>query len=86
MSQLLGIIQRLIQLREQEPSGSEAPQRNFEVNGEKKCSVTYLAKTDTYMLEVYEKGKKPKTYQFDNIDMIAIEIFELLDEKSEAMR
>lgn len=41
MSQLLGIIQRLMQLREQEPSGSEAPQRNFEVNGEKKmqCDV-----------------------------------------------
>lgn len=85
MSQLLGIIQRLMQLRDQETNGSEAPQRNFEVNGEKKCSVTYLAKNDTFMLEVYEKGKKPKTYQFDNIDMIAIEIFELLDEKSEAI-
>ncbi|WP_027408305.1 YkuJ family protein [Anoxybacteroides tepidamans] len=83
MSQLLGIIQRLTQLRDQEPNGNEAPQRNFEVNGEKRCSVTYLAKTDMFILEVYEKGKKPKTYQFDNIDMIAIEIFELLHERSE---
>ncbi|MBB5323860.1 uncharacterized protein YkuJ [Anoxybacillus tepidamans] len=85
MSQLLGIIQRLMHLRDQETNGSEAPQRNFEVNGERKCSVTYLAKNDMFMLEVYEKGKKPKTYQFDNIDMIAIEIFELLNEKGEAI-
>jgi uncharacterized protein YkuJ len=79
MSQLLGIINRLIQLREQETNGNEPPQRNFEVNGEKRCSVTYFEKTDTFVLEVYEKGEKPKSYQFDNIDMIAIEVFELLN-------
>jgi uncharacterized protein YkuJ len=79
MSQLLGIIQRLISLQEQKMGNNEAPQRNFEVNGEKKCSVTYYEKTNTFVLEVYEKGEKPKSYQFDNIDMIAIEIFELLN-------
>jgi uncharacterized protein YkuJ len=78
MSQLLGIITRLINMQEQQVSGNELPQRHFEVNGEKKCSVTYQGKTDTFILEVYEKGSKPKYYQFDNIDMIAIEIFELL--------
>jgi uncharacterized protein YkuJ len=79
MSQLLGIINRLISMQEQKVSGSEPPQRNFEVNGEKKCSVTYYDKTDTFVLEVYEQGVKPKSYQFDNIDMIAIEIFELIN-------
>lgn len=79
VSQLLGIIQRLISLQEQKTGANEAPQRNFEVNGEKKCSVTYYEKTNTFVLEVYEKGEKPKSYQFDNIDMIAIEIFDLLN-------
>ncbi|WP_297987628.1 YkuJ family protein [Anoxybacillus sp.] len=79
MSQLLGIIQRLISLQEQKTGTNEALQRNFEVNGEKKCSVTYYEKTNTFVLEVYEKGEKPKSYQFDNIDMIAIEIFDLLN-------
>ncbi|MBA2870619.1 uncharacterized protein YkuJ [Anoxybacillus calidus] len=78
MSQLLGIIKRLMSMQEQQVSGNEPPQRHFEVNGEKKCSVTYQGKTDTFVLEVYEKGGKTKYYQFDNIDMIAIEIFELL--------
>jgi uncharacterized protein YkuJ len=79
MSQLLGIINRLIGMQEQQINGSEPPQRYFEVNGEKKCSVTYYNKTDTFVLEVYEKGAKPQSYQFDNVDMIAIEIFELLN-------
>ncbi|RAK23181.1 uncharacterized protein YkuJ [Anoxybacillus vitaminiphilus] len=63
---------------EQQGSGNEPPQLYFEVNGEKRCSVTYQEKTDTFIFEVYEKGSKQKYYQFDNIDMIAIEIFELL--------
>lgn len=50
------------------------PSTFFEVNGERKCSVKYFNKTSTFELEVYQPGEKPKTYQFDNIDMIAIEI------------
>ncbi|WP_077617657.1 YkuJ family protein [Bacillus sinesaloumensis] len=78
MSQLQGIITRLISLQEN-ANGGETPQRFFEVNGERKCSVKYFSKTSTYELEVYQQGEKPKTYQFDNIDMIAIEIFDLIN-------
>ena len=77
MSQLQGILTRLVNLREQ-ASGSEAPQRFFEVDGKRICSVKYHAKTETFELEVYQDGEKPSVYQFDNIDMIAIEIFELI--------
>lgn len=52
MSQLLGIIQRLMQLRDQEPSGNEAPQRNFEVNGEKKMQC-HLPSEKRY---IYARG------------------------------
>ncbi|WP_099353611.1 YkuJ family protein [Fredinandcohnia onubensis] len=77
MSQLQGIISRLNSLQEN-ANGGEPPQRFFEVNGERKCSVKYFNKTSTFELEVYQQGEKPKTYQFDNIDMIAIEIFDLI--------
>jgi uncharacterized protein YkuJ len=77
MSQLQGIITRLISLQEN-ANGGEPPQRFFEVNGERICSVKYFEKTKTYELEVFVQGEKPKTFQFDNIDMIAIEIFDLI--------
>jgi uncharacterized protein YkuJ len=31
-----------------------------------------------FELTVFQKGEKPNTFPFDNIDMISIEIFELL--------
>ncbi len=77
MSQLQGIITRLKSLQETAASGEPA-QRFFEVNGERKCQVTYHPKTETYELEVYNEKEKPKKYQFDNIDMITIEIFDLI--------
>ncbi|MCD7035469.1 YkuJ family protein [Metabacillus sp. GX 13764] len=79
MSQLLGIIQRLQSLQET-ATGSEPSQRFFEVEGEKRCSVKYFDKSGTYELEVFEKGEKPQSFQFDNIDIIAIEIFDLLQQ------
>jgi uncharacterized protein YkuJ len=77
MSQLQGILTRLKNLQEQSSSGEPA-QRFFEVNGERKCQVTYHPKTETYELEVYNDKEKPKRYQFDNMDMITIEIFDLI--------
>ena len=44
MSQLQGILSRLKNLQEQSNSG-EPSQRFFEVNGERKCQVTYHPKT-----------------------------------------
>jgi len=77
MSQLQGILSRLKNLQEQSANG-EPSQRFFEVNGERKCQVTYQPKIQTFELEVYFDKEKPKRYQFDNIDMITIEIFDLI--------
>lgn len=77
MSQLQGIITRLKNLQEQ-GNGGESAQRFFEVNGVKKCQVTYHPKTETFELEVYNEKEKPKRYQFDNIDMVTIEIYDLI--------
>jgi len=76
MSQLQGILTRLKHLQEQ--ANGEPAQRFFEVNGERKCQVTYQPKTEMFELEVYHDKEKPKRYQFDNIDMITIEIFDLI--------
>jgi uncharacterized protein YkuJ len=77
VSKLQGILQRLTSLTESQDNGDPA-QRYFEVDGERKCSVTYFTKTETFEIEVYQQGEKPKRYQFDNIDMAAIEIFDLI--------
>ncbi|AND39198.1 MULTISPECIES: YkuJ family protein [Bacillaceae] len=77
MSQLQGILTRLKSLQEQ-ATGGEPMQRFFEVNGERKCQVTFHPKNETFELEVYYDKEKPKRYQFDNIDMITIEIFDLI--------
>lgn len=77
LSQLQGILTRLKNLQEQ-ATGSEPTQRFFEVNGERKCQVTYHPKNETFELEVYNDKEKPKRYQFDNVDMITIEVFELI--------
>ena len=33
-----------------------------------------------YELEVYQQGEKPQVYQFDNIDMVAIEIYDIISD------
>jgi uncharacterized protein YkuJ len=77
MSKLQGILQRLTSLTELQENGDPS-QRFFEVNGERKCSVTFFPNNATFEIEVYQQGEKPRKYQFDNIDMAAIEIFDLL--------
>ena len=56
MSQLMGIITRLQSLQETAEAAGEPTQRNFEVNGEKICSVKYFEKNQTFELTVYQKG------------------------------
>ncbi|RFU63449.1 YkuJ family protein [Peribacillus glennii] len=77
MSQLQGILTRLKNLQEQAKE-TESAQRFFEIDGEKKCQVTYFSKTEMFELEVFNEKTKSSKYQFDNIDMITIEIFDLL--------
>jgi uncharacterized protein YkuJ len=78
MSLLQGIITRLENLKEQATTSGEVSQRFFEVEGVRKCSVKYFDKTETFELEVYEQGEKPQTYQYDNIDLVAIEIYDMI--------
>lgn len=77
MSQLLGIINRLKNLQEQ-GNGEEPVRRFFEVHGEKRCQVIYYPKKEMFELEVYHDKDKPHKYQFDNIDMITLEIYDLI--------
>lgn len=79
MSQLVGIVQRLKSLQESGEQG-EIQQRLFEVNGKTLCQVKYFPNKDTFELEVYDNDGKGSKYPFDDIDMTAIEIFELLQE------
>lgn len=73
-SRLVPIIQRLQAM--QEDQGDEVQVRKFELNGLEKCLVTYNNKTHTFLLDDLSTKQ---TYQFDNIDFIAIEILELLE-------
>ncbi|WP_433749270.1 YkuJ family protein [Falsibacillus pallidus] len=80
MSQLLGIIQRLKTMQETNENG-EVQQRLFEMNGKTLCQVKYFPSTGAFELEVYDKDSKANKYQFDDMDIAAIEIFDLLQEE-----
>ncbi|RWR12426.1 YkuJ family protein [Siminovitchia fortis] len=79
MSQLLGIIQRLQTMQSMEGQ-EDVPQRQFEVNGKVICQVKYFSGTGTFEVEEYDKDNK-QTYQFDDIDAAAIEIFDIVQEE-----
>jgi uncharacterized protein YkuJ len=74
MSLLEGILTRLKNMQE----AAEDSERYFEQNGVRKCKVNYFNKTNSYELKIYNQDGKPDAFQFDNIDMAAIEIFDLL--------
>ncbi|HLU21841.1 YkuJ family protein [Lederbergia graminis] len=80
MSQLAGIIQRLQSMQKSEDH-EDLPQRLFEVNGKVLCQVKYFPATNMYEVEEYDKDRYKKKYQFDDIDMAAIEIFEIVQEE-----
>jgi uncharacterized protein YkuJ len=74
MSLLEGILSRLKNMQE----AGEDSERYFEQNGVRKCKVNYFVKTDSFELKVFNSDGKTDAFQFDDIDMVAIEIFELL--------
>lgn len=82
MSQLLSIIQRL-QTMQQQGDHEEVQQRLFEVNGKTLCQVKYYPGTNMYEVEEYSKDNEKQKYQFDDIDIAAIEIFEIVQEEKE---
>lgn len=82
MSQLVSIIQRL-QTMQNNGDQEDVPQRLFEVNQKVLCQVKYLPASHTYEVEEYSKDRDKQKYQFDDIDMAAIEIFEMIQEEKE---
>jgi len=72
-SQLIPIIRRLDAMREDQ--SDEVQVRRFERNGEEKCIVRYDNKTNMFELE---DRTTEQTYEFDNIDYVAVEILELV--------
>ncbi|SFB84397.1 Uncharacterized protein YkuJ [Alkalibacterium subtropicum] len=72
-SQLIPIIRRLDAMREDQ--SDEVQIRRFERNGEEKCIVRYDNKSNMFELE---DRTTEQTYEFDNIDYVAVEILELV--------
>ncbi|MCA9765081.1 Uncharacterized protein YkuJ [Carnobacterium iners] len=74
-SQLQAIIRRLEAMLEDKDS--EVQVRRFEKEGNERCLISYDAKTTTFELE---DSSTRQVYQFDDLDLVAIEIFELLQD------
>jgi len=84
MSQMISIIQRLQAMQNTEEV-EETPQRFFEVNGRVLCQVKYFQANGTFEVEEYDKDKNTQKYQFDDIDMTAIKIFEIIQEEKNSL-
>ncbi|MBS4177301.1 YkuJ family protein [Lederbergia citrea] len=80
MSQLISIIQRLQTMQNAEEH-EEVQQRLFEVNGKTLCQVKYFPASGTFEVEEYDKDNNKQKYQFDDIDIAAIEIFDIVQEE-----
>ncbi|WP_057746226.1 YkuJ family protein [Liquorilactobacillus capillatus] len=74
-SQLVAIISRLDAMTENE--NDEVQTRHFEKNGKEMGIVSFDPTTKTFTLE--EVSDKQK-FEFDNIDLVAIEVYDLLNE------
>ncbi|HLQ40143.1 MAG TPA: YkuJ family protein [Tetragenococcus sp.] len=72
-SQLIAIIKRLEAMVEAQDS--EVQVRRFEKEGVEKCTVTFDSSTATFELT---EAKTNQAYQFDNIDIVAMEIYDLI--------
>ncbi|WP_163652407.1 YkuJ family protein [Listeria sp. PSOL-1] len=75
MSQLMGIIQRLNAMQEDDSAETQA--RRFEKEGTPVCEVKYFRDSKEFEIEIYALNSK---YQFTDTDWTAIEIFEILQE------
>jgi uncharacterized protein YkuJ len=72
-SQLVAIIKRLEAMVE--ATDTDIQVRRFEKEGVEKCTVTYDKTTETF--ELTEADSK-QSYQFDNVDIVAMEIYDLI--------
>ncbi|AMB92828.1 DUF1797 domain-containing protein [Aerococcus christensenii] len=72
-SQLKAIISRLEAMTAE---GSEIDVRRFEKEGQERCLVRYDREADSF--ELTEPGAD-QVFSFDDIDLAAMEIFDLID-------
>lgn len=72
-SQLVAIIKRLEAMTE--ATDNEIQVRRFEREGVEKCTVTYDKSTETFELT---ESNSQQSYQFDNVDIVAMEIYDLI--------
>ncbi|WP_054665877.1 YkuJ family protein [Lacticaseibacillus camelliae] len=77
-SQLVAIIKRLEAMQESEDGSVQS--RRFEKDGVEKGEVTFDPATETYSLEEIATHQK---FEFDDIDLAAIEIYDLLDDSED---
>lgn len=71
-SHLVAILRRLETMRE---GSEEVELRRFEKDGVEQCVVQFYKESGNFELR---DSQAQQTYQFDDIDLVAIEIFELL--------
>lgn len=76
-SQLGAIIKRLEAMTDVE--NHEPQVRRFEVQGQERCVVTYIPQDEVGTFELKDLATQ-ETYQFDDIDLIAMDIYELLQD------
>ena len=74
-SQLVAIISRLDAMMKS--SESEVQSRRFEKDGDERGAVTYNPVSGIFTLEEVATNQK---FEFDNIDLAAMEIFDLLND------
>ena len=72
-SQLVAIIKRLE--ARIEAADNEVQVRRFEREGVEKCIVSFDKSTETFELT---ESDTHQSYQFDNIDIVAMEIYDLI--------
>ena len=72
-SQLVAIIKRLEAMTE--ATDNEIQVRRFEREGVEKCIVNYDKSIETFDLT---ETDSQQSYQFDNIDIVAMEIYDLI--------
>ncbi|PWF99889.1 YkuJ family protein [Levilactobacillus bambusae] len=74
-SHLVGIIDRLKVM--QQDTGDEPQPRRFEKDGVERARVVYHQDSNTYTLYEFNPDV---SFEFDNIDLVAIELFDLLSD------
>ncbi|KRM94902.1 hypothetical protein FC19_GL000002 [Liquorilactobacillus aquaticus DSM 21051] len=74
-SQLVAIISRLDAMVKNE--GQDVQTRRFEKDGKEKGVVSFDPATQTFVLEELPDKQK---FEFDNIDLAAIEVYDLLND------